>query len=465
MTVDPSDTHGPDDLPPLHRRLLETARAFKTQPSLDTLAEVARCLPLALDDPRDFVAIAGQVERQFFRHWAQFPAEARTAFYYGEHARQHFAAVERWRARVPTFPPGTPDSRRVWIVSEQVLGLAHAPTLFAFHLARLAADQGYDPLIVNANALPTDWYLNCLDDAIARYRLPESGEYFHLERDDRKFPVWTPPTLEMGWRKIEEIADFAAIERPSALFAIGARNMTADLLAARLPAIAVGTTLRLPLTTAPLFLARAPVRQAYAPDLPPAPRPFAGGLGLADLKMEHTPVTRSELGLPDTAFVVALAGNRLYDELTEGVEEAFAGLFRQFPGLRLLIFTNGSPYVFKTAAFNSMKRRIVSLGRQTNVGGLLAVSDAFVSPPGAGGGVMARLAIRSGLPIYCFEDSDAAILAGAPQCRFAAPTALAAALAASIRDPAKSARAAALAEPPPVDIAAAIEAARPGTAS
>ncbi|HYH19067.1 MAG TPA: glycosyltransferase [Azospirillum sp.] len=300
--------------------------------------------------------------------------------------------------------------RRVALVTNQMLGDGHQPTLDAFDYARrLQDDFGREVLVVNANAMATTGEIGFVP-AFAYNVTDEYRGLQTIEARGARIRMASFPQRPFDQGKVLAIVDEVERFDPDAVVAFGASNVIADLFAATRPVVCLPTSSGLPHTLAHLVLAYDGADDAagWPADLRERFRPFNFGWHLPPTG--GTP-SRGAYGLPADGALFVVVGNRLDHEvdaaflgLVDGVLDrlpdahvAFAGGVEQLPG-RVEGLRNAA--------------RARCLGHVDDIRALYRVATAALNPPRQGGGGSIAFALAEGLPVVTLAVGDGARVAG-----------------------------------------------------
>jgi hypothetical protein len=122
--------------------------------------------------------------------------------------------------------------------------------------------------------------------------------------------------------------------------------------------------------------------------------------------------TREQLRLPEGAYVIAVVGNRLHDEVTPEVAGELEGLLTAAPSAFIAFLGTFTSYAALMDRFSSLATRSVFLGHQQDVLAVYECCDAYWNPPRYGGGSSAAFALGMGLPVLTRNTGDVASIAG-----------------------------------------------------
>jgi glycosyltransferase involved in cell wall biosynthesis len=203
--------------------------------------------------------------------------------------------------------------------------------------------------------------------------------------------------------------------KPSFVFSLGHSNVAADLCAEFLTVTTMPFGTNLPHARSNLFV------------LPRRRRPddaaFMAQWGIGDdqiIEAEYTfrlpertaTLTRGDLGLPEDAYVIAIVGNRLDEEITDAVAAELAALLAAVPRA-FLAFMGTFPSYARLAQRDAVfATRSAFLGHQKDVPAAYECCDAYWNPPRWGGGSSAAFALAMGLPVLTRATGDVANIAG-----------------------------------------------------
>ncbi len=171
------------------------------------------------------------------------------------------------------------EVRRVALVTNQMLGQGHQPTVDAFDYARRLQDSfGREVLIINPNAMAItgengfvpEYTYNITDDYVGEQTIAAFGARVRMA---------SFPGKRFDEEKLHAIIDHLDAFDPDAIVAFGGSNVVADLFAGARPVVLLPTTSGPPLTLARLILGH---REEDSPDGWPADlkgrfRPFSFG--------------------------------------------------------------------------------------------------------------------------------------------------------------------------------------------
>jgi hypothetical protein len=121
-------------------------------------------------------------------------------------------------------------------------------------------------------------------------------------------------------------------------------------------------------------------------------------------------LTRANIGLPDDAFVVVSAGNRLEEEIDPEIVSVMADAMEANPKMVWMMMGVQNPdKITQTLGtrFEPMKDRVHFKGYVREIGDYLSLSDVYANPRRTGGAVSMALAIYGQTPVLSFYGNDA----------------------------------------------------------
>ena len=317
--------------------------------------------------------------------------------------------------RAPWIPPAERDADSIVVITNQLLGLAHAPTADCLDYCYIlqtklrkkvflinTADMPWTPQLPYFNPVT----FNYVADYSTLGRLSFKGQA--LEFYQCRKPM---PNLD----ELSAIVGTVLTRKPSFVFSLGHSNVAADLCAEFLTVTTMPFGTNLPQARSTLFV------------LPRRRRPddteFMRQWGIGEdqiIEAEYTfrlpertaSLTRADLGLPPDAYVIAVVGNRLDEEIGDAVATELAALLAAVPRAFLAFMGTFPSYARLAERDEVFARRSVFLGHQKDVPAAYECFDAYWNPPRWGGGSSAAFALAMGLPVLTRATGDVANIAG-----------------------------------------------------
>jgi glycosyltransferase involved in cell wall biosynthesis len=215
------------------------------------------------------------------------------------------------------------------------------------------------------------------------------------------------------WNYIEEEQFDAIINLGDVLFAT-------DYFKGKIPILCISTSTHLPLSNADQYLliknSIDPEEKALIHKLGIKDPAVSWSLNVSPGKKEST-VCRETLGIPANAFVYAIVGNRLGQEINDGFVTVCKKLLEANDKNHLCFIGsyNELPPVLKKLGLNE-PGRISHIPFQDDLRSFYTVCDVYLNPFRSGGGVSAQIAILEGLPVVTLLEGDVSVCILPEQC-------------------------------------------------
>jgi glycosyltransferase involved in cell wall biosynthesis len=314
--------------------------------------------------------------------------------------------------------PPSPVAGRVVILTPQFLAPPHPTTQRALEYAdSLIRDFGKTPVIVEAHPFT--------NNSPIAFVPPQ-----HSNRNHKLRPV---DLVEVSGRPVEYYkvaSEFFSLSdlvhttallsalSPELVIAISCPYLAAEAAALRFPTFCQPTTAALPITRRPKTFSWSPpgpeqqaLMQRFGvedPSLFHMPPGFAA-------PEAHPPVSRAELSLPADAFVFAVVGVRLDQE----VDGRFLDLLETItadPRAHVAMMGYFDQFEAALASRPALAGRVSFLGFRNDVLSVLQVCDAYINPDRTGGGRSGAYALYAGLPVLSLRRGDVGAAIGPERC-------------------------------------------------
>lgn len=303
----------------------------------------------------------------------------------------------------PGFAPRVPDEiRRVAVVVPYVGHRFHTPSIMALEQCAVLARAGRQVHVFSAQELtPPDaaqfrgdgreLMLPAFDAQAWRSHLPAGVS---MTVADSRF------SLAGRWRKLMPmLVGF----NPDVVLLVGLYSPLAAALHTVRPVVGISVNTVAPIAPVDVWLTGDPAlgaRDAWETNFP-APLPVFHPWRVRRAG-RVSPVTRTTLGLSETAVVWITAGFRLEHEIKGEWAERMLQLMSRHPEvIWLLAGGNGQlPPALQAAG------RVRALATRDDLPGVFRCCDIYVNPPRMGGGFSVAEAMAEGLPVTAFAGSD-----------------------------------------------------------
>ncbi|CAO3432602.1 glycosyltransferase [Azospirillum doebereinerae] len=383
------------------------------------IAHYRRLVQAMLDEPLRF-----SVPSLHYAYWGMamrlFQGEARSGdvggFTAGESRRFYRLLVEETSRRFGIAvrlrraqPRGA--VRKVALVTNQMLGQGHQPTVDAFDYARrLQDDHGCEVVIVNPNAMAIAGENGFVPEYSYNVTEEYDGEQT-IGAFGARVRMLSFPQKHFDEEKLHAIVDAVEGFDPDVILSFGASNVVADLFGRTRPVVCLPTSSGLPPSLARLLLGYGPEDNAagWPDDARERFRPFSFGWTLPE---GGAPLARGDFGLDDGGPVFAVVGNRLDQEAGPDFLARIDALLDRLASARVAFAGTTETLPERLATLRNAER-VDSLGHVGDIRAFYRVVTAYLNPPRQGGGGSAAFALAEGLPVVTLAGGDVAGVAGA----------------------------------------------------
>ena len=311
--------------------------------------------------------------------------------------------------------PADRDADAVVVMTNQLLGRQHAPTADCLDYCHvLQARLGKRVLLISTADMPWAPALPYYDANLFN-RVEEYSMLSRLEFRGETFDFYQCRTPMPNLEELRAILSAVRARRPSCVLSLGHSNVTADLCSAFVTVATMPFGTDLPRASSNVFVlprCRRPDDAAFMHQWRIADEQIVEAEYTFRLPERTASLTRAELGLPADAYVIAIVGNRLGEEVTNAVADDLAALLSTAPQV-FLAFAGTFPTFERLAQRHPVfATRSRFLGYQRDMLAVYACCDGYLNPPRYGGGSSAAFALAMGLPVMTAPVGDVANIAG-----------------------------------------------------
>ncbi len=312
------------------------------------------------------------------------------------------------------IPVNDRNQNLIFVLTTQFLNLVHAPTKTALDRAEvLKQEMDKEVFIINTAELLSP------QDKVVLFR-NIGGKYVkQLQKlelytyHDVLYPFFQCPAEMPSASVIQEIMDVVASEKPLCIVTIGGNSIVSDLCSGIVPTITIATVYSGRSQTCGQFQVLG--RKISVEDLAWAEKKhlsadhFIESVFTFSFKEQEHHYSRKDLGLPEGAFIVALVGGRLNDEIDE---ECIHFLRRLMEQEIYVAFVGGFPKYEELRKDSMFDKYGINMGMQEDILAVLECIDLFVNPKRNGGGSSVAEALYKGVPVVTIGYGDGAAAAG-----------------------------------------------------
>jgi glycosyltransferase involved in cell wall biosynthesis len=312
--------------------------------------------------------------------------------------------------------PADRDADSIVVITNQLLDARHQPTADCLDYCRVLQTQlGKTVLLINTADMP--WTLelpyydairfNHVEEYTKIGRLTFEGELIDFHQCRKPMP---------NLDETRAIVRTVLARKPAFVLSLGHSNIAADLCAAFVTVATMPFGTNVSRARSNLFI----LPRKRRPD----DEPFMQQWRIAATQIVETAeytyklpartsaLTRADLGLPPDAYVIAVVGNRLDEEITDALAVELAGLLSEVPQAFLAFMGRFQGYPRLALQHAVLGTRSVFLGYQNDVLAVYECCDAYLNPPRYGGASSAAFALAMGLPVLTLNTGDTANSAG-----------------------------------------------------
>jgi glycosyltransferase involved in cell wall biosynthesis len=306
-----------------------------------------------------------------------------------------------------------PDS--IIVITNQLLGLQHAPTIDCMDYCHVLQTRlGKNVLLINTADMP--WTLQLPYYNAVRFNHTE--EYSKIGKLNFKgqlidFYQCRNPMPNLA--EIRGILGAVLSRKPSFVLSLGHSNVAADVCARFLTVATMPFGTNLPRAKSNVFILprrRKPEDAAFMQEWSIRDEQIVEAEYTFRLPERTASVTGAELGLPKDAYVIAVVGNRLAEEITDAVAAQLAQLLVDVPRAFIAFLGTFPSYARLHDLHPILRHRSAFLGYHKDVLAVYEHCDAYFNPPRYGGGSSAAFALAMGLPVLTGDSGDVPNIAG-----------------------------------------------------
>ncbi len=322
--------------------------------------------------------------------------------------------LERFETEYPVVPEYIPyeerHPKRIVVETDCINGYYHAPTRVVMEMCRVLQEElGYEVfLLVNMSGMERKrmeqfW----LFPYVRNYKKSLDG-FFSLSYQDCKISGYQLSVDANSIGELQEILARIREWKPLCIWHIGGSEFLHDVYRG------MTTVLSMPCTDG-FSVSEAPVMVSYMQSGSEQVSSQLNvlresGQKIVDVKLiiEHKEqgknYTKADFGLPEDAFVLCIAGNRLDDEMTPAFISMLEDAMSENDRLCTVIIGE----CHKVVLSESFDTRVKFLGFRKDLMDVIKMTDLFVNPPRKGGGGGAIRSIAMGVPVLTLPHCDVA---------------------------------------------------------
>lgn len=385
------------------------SKTYHVNGNLDYLTACTELLHHFFEDTAFFHSALWSIKREIFTTGAQMPAKQIEKLTYKKLAPKYLKFVESTvkNIKLPNVKRAVGAPKKLMIIGGQFLKAPHSPSMCMLEFARLAKQAGFEQVqIFNVNEFPEKAHSTFHEGFLGTPAL-QTG-LFQQEYMGDEVEIFAAEEQGLNLPKIQNCIDHVESYDPDCILTVGDMNTVADICSRFLPSMCWPTTQSVPLSNALVQYYRSAEEPKSLIDwkrlkkAPPAMIPQ--NFDLMTVAENGGTINRDILKVSKDAFLFAVVGARIEQELTVEFQKVLVGILDANPKAHILIV--GTDNFAPLVQLKPYAARIRLMRYTTDLRSALSVSDAFLNPPRQGGGNAAYWSLFESLPILTLDDCD-----------------------------------------------------------
>ena len=340
--------------------------------------------------------------------------------YYSEkralRAKNKFYLSKLLQTEYPYLPYKDCNRNRVVLVVPQLLSSLHAPTNVALNFLYTFTELEVEYLLFSCPSdyeIPHDiWHTSWTENSIELCKTHIINYSFR----DKVFHGYQICTSEQKVKEYDMMLRMIHLFNPMCVIDMGARLPITDLCIDFTRVVAFPLSIQCPVSGANLLLrlgrTDATLEEEYLQALESHQKQvFLERAIPVVFKEDESNVTRTDLGIREDSFLIALVGNRLAQEIDSAFIQILMRILQTQPSIEIVIIGDSAELegMFSDTIFMD---RIHFAGYQENLMAAYKLVDLYVNPFRKGGGFSSKIALFAQVPVVTLPDCDVAYNAG-----------------------------------------------------
>lgn len=339
---------------------------------------------------------------------------------YRDRKRIYESFLEEIKSKLPSCRPAIPFGERrkkVIVVTFQMINQYHAPTVTVRHIFQCLEQMGYDAecfvCYLRGMDGSWDWSRAYYGENFIQQTAPFEWDMDGVNIKGYNLRLQGSDYVDTLRRAVDLIWE----SKPEYVLEVGSETVLAGLCKEFTTVVGMGMTRNLPVTNAQIIACLSEAsreERGMWKDLLDADQSvafFKMAVHALEEKTAGTLYQRKDFGMPEDAFVIVIAGNRLDNEINEPFERIlFQMLDRQEHAVVEVI--GECPEFRERILRGTYAGRFYFLGHQKDFKSAIGMGDLFLNPPRQGGGTGGLFAIMEEIPVVTLGDCDVAETAG-----------------------------------------------------
>lgn len=336
--------------------------------------------------------------------------------FYEKKRQLHRKNVEKYvstlQSQYPYIEMKARNKNRIVIITEQILGINHAPTKAVLDTAVAMKKMNYEVMIF---VCPSDinigeglWHdsisLNCIQDV--------RNQYFVLGHKGVDLEVYQINMDDEGLNHYKKMLDFIYEYKPLFVYSMGMFNPIGDVPQRFITTVARKYSLGLPVSDADVIVEiKGETSCQDIKHLSEKQKLYEEKSGVNYFEISDNKVTRSELNLPEDKFLITVVGNRLDEEIRDEFISVMEKIGEDISNVGFVVIGKVSKAKERIDK-SKIADKVYYLGYCDDIMSIYPTMDLYVNPERKGGGFSSVMALIMGVPVVTLPDCDVAYNVG-----------------------------------------------------
>lgn len=341
----------------------------------------------------------------------------RVTGYYMQKRKLHKRNMESFLEILnPSFqyiPVEKRNRNRIAVMTEQILNIGHAPTRLVLNMLYvLQKHLGYEVMLF---VCPSDGFLSggLWHQYIHITSLDVYREHkLILQYKDIEFQGYQVNMKPVNLKEYHMMFDLIYAWNPLFVFGIGIINPVADICSMFTTLVMRAVSIYCPVSEAQILLRVVKQSEELETEYKQfihenQVQLFVEGKPPVVIEKSENEYRRSEYGLPEDKFLIALVGTRLDEEINTEFVHVMKNIITKNPNTAF-VFIGEVKRIKKFFAEDVFEKHIYYMGLQDDLVGKYGMLDLFMNPKRMGGGYSSVMALTAGIPAVSLPDCDVA---------------------------------------------------------
>lgn len=327
--------------------------------------------------------------------------------------------AEQMNCSLEPIPEEKRNSGTALVITEQFLAIQHGPTKTALDRCRaLMTKLGKKVVLINTTEVISGLGEIPFFAGIRANHMEEQADVRQQEWKGVQIPYYQCDGQMPDMEKLDGLLSEIRQMAPSIVVSIGGNSMLANLVNKMIPVLTVGLC-------PSDFEYTSTKYQALGRMLTKEDKMLLQHVGYTEshviesvftssLKPQSEHVTRTDAGLLENSFVMAVVGARLDEEVTDDFLEMVQSVLKE--NMQLVFIGFFKKFETVLGRFPKLRRQAVNLGYCKDILSRIELCDLYLNPVRKGGGTSSVEAMFKGIPVVSLDYGDVAVNAGEDFC-------------------------------------------------